>query len=330
MEFITDFSTLKLAYKQVIRGEKKYAKQALEFAMYDMYYLEQLQEELKSGIYEPSGYTAFCVYEPKKRLINAPAFRDKIVQYAVHLALQPIYTNVFYRHSYACLTGRGQHRAMKRVQQMMREIKEGWIVKLDITKFFYSVDREILKVLLRKKISEEGFLRLLDSIVNSSPEGEVGIPLGNVTSQTLANIYLNEVDQFLTRFLGVKWYCRFMDDLVWILPTKEIAKSTLDATNTFLRERLRLETNEKTKIFPLKQGVNAYGFQINVNRIKVRDSSKNRMWRRLNKMGKKGVPFGNARQSLVSWLGHAKHGDTHKLRVKFESQFAKLYGEQGG
>ena len=137
---------------------------------------------------------------------------------------------------------------------------DAWILKMDVSKFFYSINRDILKQILRKKINDEKFLRLLDMIIDSSPEGEKGIPLGNVTSQDFANIYLNELDQYAKRFLGLKYYVRYMDDIIVVLPTKEEAQRAKESLTAFLNERLDLQTNEKTKIFPVDQGVNAYGF----------------------------------------------------------------------
>ena len=141
---------------------------------YYLSHIKELQNEL-ARVYIPGDYIEFKVFEPKERLIYAPRLRDKIVQFSVHKVLQDIYRPIFHRHSYACLTGRGHHRAAKQVQQNLYHNPDGWIVKLDIAKFFYSVDRDILKELLAKYIACPGLLDLLYIIVDSAP-GEIEYP----------------------------------------------------------------------------------------------------------------------------------------------------------
>lgn len=204
---------------------------------------------------------------------------------------------------------------------------------MDIKKFFYSIDRDILKRILRKKIADPDMLKLLDDIIDSSPEGEVGIPLGNVTSQDFANIYLNELDQYCVRYLGVKWYVRYMDDIIMILPTKEQAQECLKKATRFLNERLNLETNSKTKVFPLEQGVNAYGFKIWTTHRLVRDHSKRAMKRRIKAMDRKlkagMIGMKEVQQAVNSWLGHARHSNSYNLAKKIfrKYPYIKVEGE---
>ncbi|HEX2938343.1 MAG TPA: RNA-directed DNA polymerase [Ruminiclostridium sp.] len=175
----------------------------------------------------------------------------------------------------------------------------GWIVKLDVKKFFYSIDRDILKQLLRKRIKDNRFLRLLNLIIDSSPEGDTGIPLGNVTSQDMANIYLNELDQFCVRYLHIKYYTRYMDDVVFIVPTRDMARDYLKRCTEFLRERLHLEINQKTKVFRLRQVVNAFGFKIWTTHRLLRNKSKQEMKRRIRAMDAK-LKAGTIRQKGYS------------------------------
>lgn len=263
------------------------------------------------------------------------AARDKIVQFAVHTVLQEVYRPVFISTTYACLEGRGTHRAVKNVQHDMRLCKwqhgEGWVVKIDVKKFFYSINRDILKKVLRKKVKDEKMLDILDQIIDSSPEGEKGIPLGNVTSQDFANIYMNELDQFVKRFLGIKWYTRYMDDVIIIVPTKHKAKEILEKVKVFLKERLDLETNKKTKIFPLDQGINAYGFKIWITHLLVRDSSKRAMKRRIKAMHQKvkedTMTRKEVQQSVNSWLGHARHSNSFNLCKKIFKKYPYIKTE---
>ena len=186
---------------------------------------------------------------------------------------------VFINGSFACQYGRGPIRAAFKVQHDMRVARMKWgddvaVIKIDARKFFYSIDRDLLKKILAKRFKKLKkkrpdmygdllrFYRLLCKVIDSSPEGERGIPLGNVSSQDFANIYLNELDQFCVRFLGAKLYTRYMDDIVIVAPSKEIAREWLAKIKEFLRARLHLDTNKKTKVFYMRQGVNAYGFKI--------------------------------------------------------------------
>ncbi len=315
---------LKKSYRQTQLGSRKYRREAVLFDMQRERYLYMLKEMLENETYKPSDYIKFKIYEPKERLISAPHIWDKIIQYSVHLVLSEVYKGVFINTTYACLKNKGAHKATNQVQHNLRYIdwryNSGWVLKMDIRKYFYSIDREVLKKLLRKKIGDTKFLRLLDIIIDSSPEGERGIPLGNVTSQDFANIYLNEVDQYVKRRLGIKEYVRYMDDIIIVLPTLEKAKDTRSKITAFVQEKLHLETNEKTQIFPIEQGVNAYGYKIYKTHKLVRNSSKKRMKRRMKKMDEKlkngEISEHEVKQGVNSWLGHARHSNSFNLSKK--------------
>ncbi|WP_237716597.1 reverse transcriptase/maturase family protein [Brevibacillus sp. CF112] len=335
---ITDFKGLEKSYQQTQKGSRKFRRDAILFSMYAEMNLVTLWQKLKTGAYRVGPYIRFKVYEPKERWVSAPYITDKIVQFAAHVVLQRVYKPVFISDSYACLEGRGTHKAVKQVQHYMRLCKwkhgTGWVVKLDVAKFFYSIDRKILKRLLRKKINCPKTLWLLDQIIDSSPEGEVGLPLGNVTSQDFANIYLNELDQFVKRYLGIKWYIRYMDDVIAIVPTKAEAQELLKRMREFLKKHLRLDTNKKTHTFPLEQGVNAYGFKIWTTHKLVRNQSKRAMKRRIKAMDKKLkagiIKKKDVQQAVNSWLGHARHSNSHNLAKKVFNKYSyiKVEGER--
>jgi RNA-directed DNA polymerase len=324
-----DYKNLKESYKRTQQAQRKYRKEAIIFDMAREKNLVKLWRELKNETYMPSDYIEFKVYEPKERVIHAPRIRDKVVQFAAHTVLQEVYYNKFIDSSYACLVERGTHKAVQKVQHNMRLVKwkygDGWVLKMDVRKFFYSINRDILKQILRKKIKDNKFLNLLDKIIDSSPEGEKGIPLGNVTSQDFANIYLNEVDQYAKRYLNLKYYVRYMDDIIVVLKTKEEAQQAKENITKFLNERLDLQTNSKTRIFPIAQGVNAYGFKIFTTHKLVRDTSKAAMKRRIKAMDRK-VQNGEmtekeVQQSVNSWLGHARHSNSYNLSKKIFSKY---------
>lgn len=330
-ERIYDTKNLEESYKRTQSGNRKYRKEAIYFAMSKERKLRDLKKELKDKTYRPGSYIEFYVYEPKKRLVHAPHIRDKIVQFSIHTVLQGIYRSVFIKDSYACLEEKGTHEAVHRIQHYMRlaqwKYEEPYIVKIDVRKFFYSINRDILKTIYRKKIPEleQDFLRILDMIVDSSPEGERGLPLGNVTSQDFANIYLNEVDQFCKRYLGLKWYVRYMDDICIIVKDRETARDVLAKIRTYVKDHLDLELNEKTHIYPLAQGINTLGFRIHTTHLEVRNSSKAAMKRRIKKIDEK-VQSGRltkkqAQQAVNAWLGHARHSNSYNLAKKIFEKY---------
>jgi retron-type reverse transcriptase len=334
-DMVCDYKTLKLSYSKALTGTRKYRKEAILFDMARERNLVELWRALKNETYKPGRYVQFDVTEPKKRRVSAPHLRDKIVQFAAHLALWDVYEPVYIKDSFACMEDRGSHRAVDRVQHYMRQCVwqhgDCWILKMDVRKFFYAIDREVLKKLYRKKIKDEKFLRLLDMIIDSSPEGDTGIPLGNVTSQDMANIYLNEVDQFAKRFLGVKFYVRYMDDIVVMCRDKETAERYLAEMTRFINERLHLELNSKTRIFPVAQGVNAYGYKIHTTHKLVRTSSKQAMKRRMKAMHRKlsegRITQKSVVQSVNSWLGHARHSNSFNLCKKLFGKYKYIQTE---
>lgn len=334
---ILDFDTIEHAYKQTQLGSRKFRNSSIVFDLHKVRNLTFLWRELKNETYEVGDYIKFLVYEPKERVIHAPLIRDKIVQFLVHEQLQEVYKPVFIKDSYACIKDKGTHKAVRAVYRYMRTMNyqtngEAWIVKLDVKKYFYSIDRGILKRLLRKKIDDERFLRLLDKIIDSSPEGDTGIPLGNISSQDLANIYLNELDQYAKRYLGLKYYVRYMDDVIAVVHSKEEAKETLAALTKFLNDSLNLETNAKSQIFPIKQGVNAYGFKIKTTHIMLRDSSKKAMKRRIKRMDQKltagEITLHEVDQAVSSWIGHARHSNSYNLATSIfkDYKYIKIEG----
>lgn len=325
-EEVYNYENLEKGYKQTQLGSRKYKTGSFKLAQAKEYWLSWIQRRLKERRWKPGKYIEFYVYEPKARLVHAPLTLDKVVQFSTHLVLQKIYRPVFVKDSYACLEGKGTHKAVDRIQHMMRTAAfmydQPYIIKADVRKFFYSIDRDVLKQVYRKKIPKEeiDFLCLLDSIVDSSPEGETGIPLGNVTSQDFANIYLNEVDQFCKRYLGLKWYVRYMDDITIIVKDKKTAKTVLKRLRAYVEEHLHLKLNNKTQIYPIAQGINTLGFKIYTDHKLVRDQSKRAMKRRIKAMDRKlkegVITEKEVQQSVNSWLGHARHSNSYNLAKK--------------
>lgn len=353
------WSAIEAGYKTALRGSRKFTREAV---LYDLYSevnnvrlwrdLKKIEKTRQAGVseYTPGKYRHRIIVEPKERSLHIPPLRDKIVQLVIHQELQTLFRPVFVNRSFACMYGKGPIRAAFNVQHDMRVARMKWgdeatVIKIDVRKFFYSIDRSVLKQIIAKRFKKlkkkypekyEDFLRfyrLLCKVIDSSPEGERGIPLGNVSSQDFANIYLNELDQFCIRFLGATLYTRYMDDVVVIAPNKEIAREWLAKIKVFLQERLHLETNQKTKIFYVRQGVNAYGFKIKATHLLLRTESKRREKRRIKRMMEKlqegTITKAAIVQSVNSWLGFARWACAYNLAKKIFApyRFIKTEGE---
>ena len=274
----------KLSYESLFhahklsRKGKGYRKEIILFNLKQEEYIMWLYEKLKSGTYKHSGYTVFYVTEPKLRKIEKSIYIDRIVhRWVVDNFLEPYFVPTFVNTSYACLKGKGMHKACLEVQKTMKHLeriwKEYYILKMDVRKYFQNIDKDILYRILNRKIQDNKVLWLLKEIIYSN-EGKKGLAIGNYTSQMFANIYLNEVDQYIKNKLHCKYYFRYLDDSICMFKTKEEAKIALEKIKKFLRDNLELELNKKTQIFKNKQGINFCGYKINQYRLKIRDKRK--------------------------------------------------------
>jgi retron-type reverse transcriptase len=332
-----EIANLRNAYKALNKtrlGKEKYKAAAIRFTEHETVNIRELVAQLQDKSYRVGPYSQFTVYEPKEREIYAPCFRDKILQHMVHSVLKHIYWPCFISDSYACIENKGTHACVERIGHFLRKAqwqygKGAFIVKIDIRKFFYTIDREVLKKLLRKKIRCHDTLWLLDSIIDSSPAPERGLPLGNLTSQLFANIYLNELDQYVKRRLGVKYYLRYADDAIAMVQSKDEARRILEATRVYLSERLNLDLNaKKSKIFPIEQGVNAIGFKHHPTHRLLRNDCKKKVKRKLRAMPGLvecgSMTEGRAQQMIGSWYGHARYANAFRFIRKLEDKFGFL------
>lgn len=323
-KLITSEENIYKAYLQTQKSKGKYKKQAMVFALNETYNLKILRDSLINGTYEFGEYTRFTVYEPKERIVDAPTYIDKIVQIAINNVLKEIYYPCFIHDSYSCIDEKGTHACAIRIQKFIKRAKwkygdEAYIVKIDVKKFFYSINRETLKEILPKKIKCEKTLELLYKIIDSADDiSLLGLPLGNTLSQIGANIYMNEVDQFAKRKLGIKFYARYADDIIIAVKNKEEAIAIRDEVTGFIEEKLKLEANKnKTKIFPINQGVNAIGYKIYATHMLLRNDCKKKIKRKAKKMRrlliKKKIKKEKAEQILNSWKGHAEYANSYNF-----------------
>lgn len=313
----------------------------MEFALDEVYNLLQLKTEIINKTYKFSGYISFTVTEPKERPVNAPHYRDKIVQLAMNNILKEIYNPKFIHDSYACIDDKGTHECAKRAQYFMRKARweygdGAYIVKIDMQKFFYSIVRGVLKELISDTIKDKNTLELFYIIIDSAGAiNVVGMPLGNVLSQLSANIYLNVVDQYAKRNLGLKYYIRYMDDIVVIAKDKEKAKEVMELLRVQVESKLGINLNEnKSKIFPLAQGVNFIGFKIYATHMLLRNDSKKKIKRKIKAMPRlirEGrLTVRKAEQMLNSWKGHADHADSYNFIQSLIKKHDFIYADKKG
>ena len=333
---ITSKENIYKAYRKAMNGKSKYRPEALEFAQNETYNLRQLRQSLIDETYTFDGYIRFPVFEPKERIVDAPHLKDKIVQLAINNILKEIYIPTFTLDSYACIDGRGTHKCVDRLQHFLRKAKweygdGAYIVKADIKKFFYSIDRAILKSMLPKKIKCKKTLRLLHKIIDSANIIDpLGMPLGNTLSQICANLYMSRLDHHCKRMLGLKYYIRYMDDIVIILPDKQSARQALNVIRSFAATNLHLTLNEnKAKIFPISQGVNTIGFKVYATHRLLRNDCKKKIKRKIKAMprliteGK--LTVSKAEQMLNSWLGHAGNASSQNFIKSLTAKHPYIY-----
>ena len=257
--------------------------------------LQRLHDELHSGTYQPRPYKTFEVFEPKRRVIYAPHFRDVVVQHAMYAVLYPIMDAGFCYDSWGCRVGKGTHGAADRAQEHMRASRpDSYILQMDIRKFFYRIDRIILAELWARKIKDPRVLVLLGAFA-SYPDA-TGIPIGNLLSQLSALVYLNPLDHFVKRELGIARYVRYVDDFILFDLDRGQAHQLSERIEAWLADCLRLELS-KWSIHPVKRGVNFVGFRTWRKTRFVRKHSLYKFSRALRK-GKTA--------SIVSALGHAR------------------------
>lgn len=334
---IYSFENLHAAYLRARRGKRdRLEVQRFELDLEGS--LIQLQNELIWGEYKTGEYRRFVVTEPKERIVAALPFRDRVLQHALIGAIEPIWEGRFIHDSYACRPGKGTHlgadRAQELLRKVMREHGRVFVLKADISKFFYSIDHGVMKGLVRRRIRCRRTLALIDDIVDSAAAlGDcrpVGLPIGNLTSQLFANVYLHELDEFVKHGLREKHYIRYMDDFLVVHHDKAHLQRIRVLIERFLWDRLRLKTNAKTQVFPVGErfgrAVDFLGYRIWTTHRRLRKSSISRIARTLRRMKKQyaagKVALEKIRQSITSWVAHASHAETYGLRRRILGSFS--------
>ncbi len=342
---VVDYGNLLAAARQAQRG-KRFQDNVLAFNFNLEDELQKLQDELKSKSYRPGGYTTFYIFEPKKRMISAAPYRDRVVHHALCNVIAPIFERTFIVDSYANRVGFGAHRALRRFTTFARSSR--YILQCDIRKYFPSIDHEVLKQIIQDKIKCRETLWLINTIIDAGNEQEEviaffpgddlfapherrrGLPIGNLTSQFFANVYLNGLDHFVKEQLLAAKYLRYVDDFVCLSDDRGFLADARCAIEQFL-DGLRLKIHPvKSQIFETRHGASFVGYRIFPERIKVRNANLRRARRRLRQLRLRyragEINLEQVTQSLCSWIGHLQHGDTWRLR---ERVFADLAFARG-
>jgi len=289
-----------------------------------MYTLEcevlELERALLSGDYQPGPYRCFTIYEPKERHIAAAPFRDRVVHHAVCATLEPVFEARYIFDSYACRKNKGTHRAVARAQHFARGSR--YFLKCDIRKYFDSVPHGHLKALLGRHYKDRRFLALLGQIIgHNAPNHEPGrgIPIGNLTSQYFANVYLDQLDHFVKERLHIKRYLRYMDDFLCFSDDKSELQEALFAVDRFLDSHLALALKqEKCYVAPVRQGIPFLGLRVYPGTLRLSRQALTRARRSIAHrehaytMGR--ISEEHCIQSVGSLIAHISHADTVTLR----------------
>lgn len=311
-EYIISIDNLLSAWQEFSRGKRK-RKDVQEFSLYLMDNIFKLHNDLADLTYHHGMYQAFNISDPKPRNIHKAVVRDRLLHHAIYRVLYPFFDKTFIADSFSCRKNKGTHRALNRFRSFGYKVSKNntqtcWVQKCDIKKFFASIDHALLLKILRTYIPNTDILWLLENIINSFHTAlHVGLPLGNLTSQLLVNIYMNEFDQFVKHKLKAKYYIRYADDFVILSGNKEWLKNLIPQIRGFLETRLKLPLHED-KIFlkTLTSGVDFLGWVHFPKHRVLRTATKKRMLKRLC--------VHPTSETVNSYLGLLKHGNTHKIR----------------
>ncbi|MEK9131362.1 MAG: reverse transcriptase/maturase family protein, partial [Patescibacteria group bacterium] len=319
---IISVENLLLAWREFVRG-KKQKKDVQEFSLRLMDNILKLHTELSDKTYTHGTYEAFNISDPKPRNIHKALVRDRLVHHALYRVLYPFFDRIFISDSFSCRKYKGTHRALNRFREFGRKVSYNntrtcFVLKCDVRKFFASIDQSILIKILQKYIPDTGVLNLLKNIIGSfhSTTVDKGLPLGNLTSQLLVNVYMNEFDQYVKHTLKAKHYIRYADDFVILSHDKKHLEETLHyppecsraGIAVFLHERLKLELHpDKVYIKTLASGVDFLGWVHFPDHRVIRTTTRRRMWKRIAETSRK-------RETVASYLGLLSHGNGRKLQ----------------
>lgn len=332
-EEVCSFDNLHAAAWEVLRGKRGRPGANRLFLRLEDTVLE-LERALRSGAYVPGPYRSFWIRDPKPRLISAACLGDRVVHHAVVRVIEPVFERRFIFHSYACRRGKGNHRALAQFAEWARTRR--YVLMLDIHRFFPSIDHQVLKAEIRRGLKDAPLLALLDVIIDGSNpqepvaprwfEGDAlfaplerrrGIPIGNLTSQFLANVLLDRVDHFVKERLRMKRYLRYVDDLAIFHDDPAVLRDARGAIAEALGAlRLTLSPG-KSRLRRPKEGLGFLGFTVRPGSVRLGGGAVRRARRRGHELerryARRQASLEDVRRSWVAWVAHVRHGDTEGL-----------------
>jgi RNA-directed DNA polymerase len=312
---IISIENLLEAWREFRRG-KKQKKDAQEFEQHLMTHVLNLHQDLQEKTYVHSAYHAFNIADPKPRDIHKASVRDRLLHHAIYRVLYPYFDARFIHDSYSCRNNKGTHRALLRFKAFGYKVSKNntktcFVLKCDIRKFFASIDQEILLCVLGKKIEDRDIVWLLRRVIQSFNSGkpDIGLPLGNLTSQLLVNIYMNEFDQYVKHILRVKYYIRYADDFVIFSQDKKYLETVLEQMKEFLETKLHLCTHpDKVFIKTTASGVDFLGWTHFPYHRVLRTVTKRKMLRKVSE------------KNIESYRGMLRWGNGWKVLKKVEKR----------
>ncbi len=345
---ICEFKNLLNAYQEA-RKCKRYNRNIIDYGFFLESNLLKLQRELVSETYAPSSYVCFTVFDPKVRKVAAPAFRDRVLQHSLVTQIEPLFESKFIYDSYACRKNKGTHFGKQRIKRFLQATRSiygkdtpVYCLRMDIVKFFASVSWDVLITLINRTLPCEKTKKLIEKIITRhkcfdingnyikapyevvNPEARQGLPIGNLTSQLFANIYLNELDHFVKETLHVRWYARYMDDFLVIHPDRSYLKEIRDALKMFLEYELKLSFHpKKVIIHNVKDGLPFVGYRIFYDHVTIRGSTLLRMRRKLKKRRIKCFEENDTKSleaTLSALRGHLQHANAYRLEKNLLEQ----------
>jgi len=333
---MVSIENLFLSWHKFKRGKMK-KKDVQEFALHLEKHIFELHRELVVGTYKHGKYFGFHIQDPKLRHIHKAEVRDRVVHQAAYSLLSEIFEPTFIHHSYSCRLTKGTHKAVKSMEVMTRKMTHNYtaacyVLKCDIKKFFDSIDHEVLLKIIGRRIKDARAIALFHEIITSFKgykeyvgEG-AGIPIGNLASQIFANIYLNELDQYVKQELKEKYYIRYADDFLILSPHKKHLEELIPRLEIFLGYKLCMKLHpDKVFVRNFYQGVDFLGYVLFPKHKILRTTTKHRMIGKMNKnftdfMNEK-IEFENMNQMFQSYFGIMGHGNCRKLRTKINKEY---------
>lgn len=310
---VCNLDNLHLAHSKAKRGKhKRYGVLLFEKRLDEN--LKQILLELITSTYKTAEYQIFTIYDPKERVIYRLPYRDRVVHHAIMNVLEQIWTSIFISNTYACIKGKGIHSALKHLKRDLRDVENTrYCLKMDIRKFYPSIDHTILKAIVRKKIKDAKLLKLLEDIISSAD----GVPIGNYLSQFLANLYLAYFDHWLKEEKKVEYYYRYADDMVILSESKEYLHGLFIEIKDYLNNKLNLQIKSNYQIYPVEsRGIDFVGYVFYHTHILLRKSIKKNFCRRVSQLNKKDLSLKDYKRSICSWIGWAKHCNSRHLLNK--------------